>query len=169
MAKMSFSLTSWQPVAVADTTNFTDNGYCAIQGANSTQRVAVEEIAIGGQASSSAVMQMLFGRDSTVGATLTALTTNQYNAALDGANSALSSAPTCFTASTTKPKRSSTLGGLLNFSFNAFGGSVRWIAAPGQAISLVGNAASLGELSLSGASGCASSTSIGTHIIYEVA
>ncbi len=72
---------------------------------------------------------------------------------MDAATAALA-APvlTGNTNATNKPQRSSTLK-LLNQSFNAFGGILRWVAAPGEEISIVGNTASLGELSLSSFTG----------------
>ena len=71
------------------------------------------------------------------------------------------------TAATTKPQRSATLH-LLHLSFNAYGGIVRWVARPGEEISIVGNTASLGEASLS----CLNAGTPGAmsaHILYELA
>ena len=143
MAKWSFKSATWTPVAVADTANFTDNGYMGLMGGSTTQVLKVLEIYMGGQATSSSPSLMIFSRDSTVQATPTALTTGQSNAALDPATAALAAAQVAFTASTTKPQRSATLG-LLNLSYNAFGGIVRWVAAPGEEIGVLGNAASFG-------------------------
>jgi hypothetical protein len=165
MAKRSFKKATWTPVAVADTTNFTDAGYMAIQGGSSTQRNNIIEVYMGGQATSSAPCLMILSRDSTVGATLTALSTGESDAAFDPATAALAAPPVPFTASTTKPQRSATLG-LLNLSFNAFGGVVRWVAAPGEEISMLGNTASLGEVSLSHYTGGTPGL-MGAHIIYE--
>lgn len=165
MAKWSFKSATWTPVAVADTVNFTDNGYMGLMGGSSTQRLNVLEVEMSGQGAASAVMIMLLSRDSTVQATPTALTTGQSNAALDPSTAALAAPQVAFTASTTKPQRSATLG-LLHLGFNAFGGVVRWQAAPGQEIGILGNTASLGEVSLSGYTGT-SATAIGAHIHYE--
>ncbi len=68
-------------------------------------------------------------------------------------------------SATTDPQRSSTLK-LLNIGFNAFGGIYRWVAAPGEEISIVGNTASLGEVSLSAFTG-GTPGAMGSHIIYE--
>jgi hypothetical protein len=165
MAKLSFKSATWTPTAVADATNFTDNGYMGLMGGSTTQRLSVIEIYMGGQAATSAPCIMIFSRDSTVQATPTALTTGQSNAALDPSTAALAAPPVAFTASTTKPQRSATLG-LLNLSFNAFGGIVRWIAAPGEEIGVLGNTASLGEVSLSAYTGGTVGL-MGAHIIYE--
>ena len=165
MAKRSFKVATWTPTAVADATNYTDNGYMGLMGGSSTQRLVIHEIEMGGQASVTSPMIMLFSRDSTVQATPTALTTGQSDAALDPATAALAAPPVPFTASTTKPQRSATLG-LLNLSFNGFAGVVRWIAALGEEIGVLGNTASFGEVSLSVYTG-GTMGALGAHIIYE--
>lgn len=167
MAKRVFKSATWTPVAVADTVNFTDNGYMAMQGGSSTQRTNLLEIYLGGQAGASSPSLMILSRDSTVGATLTALTTGQSDASLDPATAALAAPLVPFTASTTKPQRSATLG-LLNLSYNAFGGIVRWVAAPGEEIGMLGNTASLGEISLSAYTGGTPGLT-GSHLLYETA
>lgn len=165
MARWSFKVGSWTTAAIADTTGLTDNNHVALQGGSSTQKLIVSEIYIGGQATSSAPNYMLFSRDSTVGATLTALTTGQSNASLDPSTAALAAPPQPFVAATTDPQRSATLG-LLNLTFNAFGGIVRWTAGLGNEIGILGNTASLGECSLSAFTG-STAGAVGTHIIYE--
>lgn len=167
MAKLSWKIATWTPVAVADAAAFTDNGYQGLMGGSTTQKLTIYEIYMGGQAAASAPCIMNFSRDSTVQATPTALGTGQSNAAFDPATAALAAPPVAFTASTTKPQRSATLG-LLNLSFNAFGGIVRWVAAPGEEIMTVGNTASLGEVSLSHYTGGTPGL-MGSHIIYEPA
>ena len=87
-------------------------------------------------------------------------------AALDPATAALAAPPVVFNTATTKPQRSATLS-LLNLSFNAFGGIVRWVAAPGQELGMLGNtAALLGELSLSAFTGGTPGL-MGSHFIFE--
>ena len=149
MARWGAVVPTWTPVAVADTAAMTDAGHHTIQGGTSTQRGELRECYMGGQAGASSPSIMVLGRTSTVGATLTAL----RFAALDPATAALGTNPTSYAASTTKPQRSATLGMLLNLSFNAFGGIVRWYAGPDEVISYLGNTASLGELSLNAFTG----------------
>lgn len=161
MARWSALKNNWTPVAVADAAAFTDNGYVALQGGSSTQRSNILEVYMGGLAGASAPAQMILGRDSTVGATLTA----GLLAALDPSTAALAAPPVHFSASTTKPQRSATLQ-LLALAFNAFGGVVRWVAAPGQEIGLLGNTASFGEVSLSHASSGTPGL-MSSHIIFE--
>jgi len=165
MAKWSFKVSTFTPVAVADATNFTDAGHMSIQGGSSTQRVDISEVYMGGQATSSAPCLMVVARDSTVGATLTSLSTGNSAAALDPATAALAAPVVPFVASTTKPQRSATLG-LLNLSFNAFGGIVRWVAPPGGELKMLGNTTNFGEISLSHYTGGTPGL-MGAHIIYE--
>ncbi len=166
MAKWSLSYTTLTPTATADTTNLVDSTYPGlIQGGSSTQRINIYEVYMGGQApSTSSPCIMVLARDSTVGVTVS-LSTGQKNAALDTATAALAAPQVVGSTATTKPQRSSTLG-LLNLSFNAFGGIVRWRAGANEEISLVGNTASLGEISLSAFTGGTTGL-MGTHILYE--
>jgi hypothetical protein len=161
MARWSAAVGTFTPVAVADATNFTSGGFLALQGGSGTQRSNILEVFCGGQATASAAQQLVLARDSTVGATLSGGTT----AALDPATAALAAPPVGFTTATTKPQRSATLY-LLNLSFNAFGGVVRWVAAPGEEIGILGNTASLGEVSLSHLSGGTPGL-MGAHFIFE--
>lgn len=163
MAKWSGAVRTWTPVAVADTTNFTDAGHMTLQGGSSTQRINLLEVYMGGQAGASAPSIMQVGRNSTVGATLSG---GVGPAALDPSSAALAAPPVVYNTATTKPQRSSTLGALLALSFNAFGGIVRWVAAPGEEIGLLGNTASLGELSLSAFTGGTPGL-MSSHFVFE--
>lgn len=165
MARRIFSRATWTPIAVADTVNFTDGGYMGLMGGSSSQRINVSEVYMGGQASSSAPSIMLVSRDSTVQATPTALGSGDSDAPIDAATAALAAPPVTFHTSTTKPQRSATLH-LLNLSFNAYGGIVRWVAPPGGELVVLGNTASLGELSLSAYTGGTVGL-MGSHIVYE--
>lgn len=165
MAKWSFASQGFTPVAVADTAAFTDNGYMGLMGGSGTQRIDVSDVYIAGLATSSSPTPMVLARDSTVQATPTALTTGQSNAALDPATAALAAPQVAFTASTTKPQRSATLAKWI-LGLNAFGGIVRYAAAPGAEMRILGNTASLGEVSLSCYTGGTPGL-IGASIIYE--
>lgn len=162
MARWSAAIPTWTPVAVADTVAFTDGGHQTIQGGSTTQRGELREVYMGGQAGASSPTIMVLGRTSTVGATLTALRL----AALDPSSAPLAAPPVNFGASTTKPQRSATLGMLLNLSFNAFGGIVRWVNGPDEIISYLGNTASLGELSLNAFTGGTPGL-LGSNIVFE--
>lgn len=167
MAKRIVSVTTQTPTATADTTNLVDATYPFLwQGGSGTQRTNILEVYLGGQAGSSSSTFMILSRDSTVATGGNSNGTGQTDASLDAATAALA-APvlTGNTNATTKPQRSSSLH-LLNLSFNAFGGIVRWVAAPGEEISLIGNTASLGEISLSAFTG-GTPGALGAHAIYE--
>lgn len=165
MAKRSFANKSWTPTAALDAATMTANGACFLQGSSATQRSLISEVYMGGLAASQAPSLMTLSRDSTVAVTAITLGTNGSDAPLD-VNSASVASTTGFSA-TTMPQRSATLQ-LLDLAFNAFGGIVRWVAYPGEEISVYGNAVNVGEVSLScftgGTPGLMSS-----HIIYEPA
>ena len=163
MARWSSNIPTWTPTAVADTTNMTDGGHHTIQGGTAIQRGELREVYLGGQAGASSPSIMVLGRTSTVGTTLTA----GRLAALDPATAALVAAPVGYgTSGTAKPQRSATLGMLLNLSYNAFGGIVRWYCGPDEIISYLGNTASLGELSLNAFTGGTPGL-MGTNIVFE--
>ncbi len=164
MARWVSSRNNWTPVAVADTTNMTAAGFQALQGGSTTQRIQVLEFYMGGLAGASAPAQMVVARDSTVfaGATSNAVLT----VALDPATAALAAPPLGQdVGSSTLPQRSATLR-LLTLGFNAFGGIVRWVAAPGEELGVLGNTASFGEISLSSAS-AGTPGLMSSHIIFE--
>lgn len=161
MARWSANAPSLTSAAIADTTNLTDASYLALQGGSASQKLNILEVYIGGQAAASAPNYFLLARDSTVGATLS----GARNAALDPSTAALAAPPLPFTTATTKPQRSASLS-LLNLSVNLFGGIVRWVAAPGEEIGVLGNTASLGEVSLSAFTGSTAGL-FGAHVVYE--
>ncbi len=166
MSKWSVSVSNFTPTATADAADLVDDTYFgSILGGSTTQKINVLEVYLGGQAAASAPTIMVLGRDSTVAATLVA-GTELRNAPLDPAVAALAAPQVVGRSATTQAQRSATLGHLLNLTFNAFGGIVRWLAAPGEEIQLVGNTASLGELSLSAFTG-GTPGAMGGHIIYE--
>jgi len=166
MAKYTGNFTSVTATAIADTTALTDNNYqYAIQGGNGTQRNVISEVVIGGEAAASAVMVHKLARDSTVAGTLVAGTGGKVPNLIDGSGTAPATAPLGGNSATTDPQRSSTLH-LINFSFNAFGGIAKQFFAPGYEVSIVGNTASLGEVSLSGFTGTGAAPCSG-QILFE--
>lgn len=166
MQMRAFTNPTWTPLAVADTVNFTDNQACFIQGGSSTQRVRIHEIMVAGLASSvSSPMVLMFGRDSTVAATVT-LGTNGRDAPHGASAAPLSNPTVTGFAATTKAQRSATLGGLKMIAFNGYGGVIKWLTTEGDVLDLLGNTASLGELSLSAFTGSVTSA-VASEIIYE--
>lgn len=163
MAKYAVNWTTVTATAVANTTNFTDSGYYTfLQGGNSTQRLSVYEIYLGGEDTSSTPTTVKVARDSTVAAT--SISGNTM-ALLDGSATAPGTVAVYGNVSTTKPQRSSTLQ-LLTLSFNTYGGIVRWVASPGSELAVVGNTASLGEMSISSITGAGKTSG---HVLFEVA
>lgn len=166
MARYSYSITSVTPTATGDTTNLVDNTYLGyFQGGSASMRLNFSEFYMGGEAaSSSSPSIMVFARDSTV---MSGTAGGGRVAVLDASNTAPGTLPvTGNTAATTKPQRSSTLH-LLHLSFNAYGGIVRWVARPGEEISVVGASASLGEASLTAYTG-GTTGQMSAHALYEV-
>jgi len=168
MSKNSFSINAITPVAVADNAVFTTSGFMALQGGSATQINNIWEVSIGGQATSSAPTFMTLAYDMTVGATITALASPNSNGPLNPASAALAALPVGFIAATTLPKRSNSVTQpKLQFSFNAFGGAAFWRAGDeGSCFQLLGNAASVGEASLSAFTG-GTPGPINAHILYE--
>jgi len=152
--------------ATADATNLADSTYpLAILGGSTTQITNIMEIYMGGQSTSSATTFTVFGIDSQIATGSLTKDATLTDAPMNSATAALAAPPTIFNkAATNKPQRSSSLH-LMNLTFNAFGGVVRWLAAPGEEVTIVGNAASLGQASLSAFTG--GSGIIGAHIIFE--
>ena len=161
--RLAFAVPTWTPTAVADTTAMTDNGHHTIQGGVAGQRSELREVYLGGQAGASSPTIMVLGRTSTVGATLTALA---RVAPLDPSSVVIANPPVSYAVSTTKPQRSTSLGMLLHLGFNAFGGIVRWVNGPDEIISMLGVAATTGELSLNAFTG-GTPGALGSNIILE--
>lgn len=167
MAKRSFSVPTFTPTAVADTTTMTNATYMALNGGSSTQIINVIEIYQGGLASASSINLMVFARSSTVGVTPTALAAPNSDGPMHSATAALAAAPVSYVAAGTGPQRSAlTTAARLPLSFNAFGGIVRWVAAPGEEWTIVGNVATTGESTLSAFTGATSGAMSGM-IVYE--
>jgi hypothetical protein len=167
MARRILSIPTITPTATADGTNLANATYpFVLQGGTSTQQLKVHEISISGQAaSSSSPTFMLLGRDSTVGVTLTN-GSGLLDAAMDTSTAALAAPPVEGNTATTLPQRSSTLH-LMNCSLNAFGGVYFWRANKwDECVDIVGNTASLGEVSLSAFTG-GTPGALGVHCIYE--
>ena len=116
------------PVAHADGASaLANSSYHGIRSANATDVQRIVEMFIGGEATASTVNRMALRRISTNAAT----PTNQTPAALNYAS--VASLAQGYVAATTGPTIASTQH-LANLAFNAFGGLIRWVAAPGEEI-----------------------------------
>lgn len=152
----------------ADNASLTTLQYMALQGGTSTQVNFVEEVYIGGQATSSAPTIMLLGRDSTVVGTPTALSTPNTNGPVNPSAGVLTALPVgAITGGTQAIRSNSVTLAKKNFTFNSFGGIVKASYQNTQdRFGILGNTASLGEVSLSAFTGTTTS-SVGAHILYE--
>lgn len=151
---------------IADATNLTSSGFpFFLQGGSATMQLKVNEIQAGGEATAASAVQILvFGRDSQVAATAI---TGVTNALLDATSTAPGTLASAGNSSTTKSQRSASLGHLIQHSFNAYGGLVRWQARQGEEITTIGASPSLGEVSYSAFTGNVAGA-ISGHCIYEL-
>jgi cell wall-associated NlpC family hydrolase len=169
MAKRIISNSGITPTATADTTNLVDSTYLAVlQGGSATQRINVMEVSAVGMAGGTTALPtpLVLARDTTVATGSVTQGTGSNEGPADAATAALAAPPLCGNAvATTKPQRSATQK-LLWPALNALGGAYRWLAAPGEEISIVGNTQPLGELSLSCFTGGTPGLIVG-HMVYE--
>lgn len=162
MARWTAFKGNWTPVAVADATNFTNEGHLCLQGGSTTQRLRIREVKLGGLATSSAPTHTVLARNSTVGASSLS---GVLNSAINPGTAALSNPPLAYSTSTTKPQRSSTLQ-VAGLGFNAFGGRCIQFWDDRDPLEILGNAASFGELSISSLNSGTPGL-LDAHIIYE--
>lgn len=170
MSTFAFAVGSMTPGAgTADGSSLTASTYMALQGGTTTQMSFIDEIYMGGQAAATAPLIMLLGHDSTVVATPTALSTPNSNGPTHPSAGVLTAPAVGAVTGATQAIRSNSVSlGKKNFTFNAFGGIVRANYANTQdRFGILGNTASLGELSLSSFTGSTAASAIGAHIIYE--
>ena len=151
-----------------DASALTTLQYMEYLGGTTTQVNFLDEVYIGGQATSSAPLIMLLGRDSTVIATPVALATPNSIGLLNASGGVLTSVPVGGITGSTQAQRSNSVSlGKLTFTFNGFAGIVRCnYANTSDRFSILGNTASLGAASLSAFTG-STSCSISAHEIWE--
>ena len=168
MARRITAITTLTPTATADASTTLASGTypCIVQGGSTTQTNYIWEISISGQAAAtSSPTFMILARDSTVGVT-NSLGTGQTDTPKDP-NTAVLSAPVLVGNTNTTPPQRSTTAKLMNCSLNAFGGVYFWRANKvEECVRLYGNAATLGEVSLSAFTG-GTPGAIGSHLEYE--
>lgn len=170
MSCYAFAVGTITPGAgTADGSSLTTLTYMALQGGTGTQVNFIDEIYMGGQAASTAPLIMLLGRDSTVVATPTALSTPNTNGPANPSAGVLTAPAVGAITGATQAIRSNSVSlAKKNFTFNAFGGIVRAnYANTSDRFGILGNTASLGEASLSSFTGSTAGAAIGAHIIYE--
>lgn len=157
MAQYSNAAAGWTPVAHADAASaLASNSYQAVR-TTAASTIRTTEIFVGGEATSSTVNRMAYRRASTNAAT----PTNVAPAPLNPLSAA--AVHQGYVAATTGPTIAST-GHLLNLAFNAFGGVIRWVAAPGEEIWATASTAPNGEMVLDSVSGTGV---VSSHIVDE--
>ena len=167
MAKRTFSVPTFTPTAQADGGALISATYMALIPNGATQSINIMEILEEGQATSSAVNIMMLARSSSLGITPTALAAPASDGPLSGATAPLAAPPITYTAAATGPVRSAaTSTARLMLGFNAFGGIVRWLAAPGEEWQMVGNAVNVSESTLSAFTG-GNVGAMSVSIVYE--
>lgn len=167
MAKRIFHASNFTPTAQADTVALTSGTYMALKGGSGTQLINIIEVEIGGLAGASSPTIMQLARASTIETTPTALASPNSDGPAHPSTAALAAPPVSFVAAATGPQRSAnTADAKLDFSLNAFGGIVRWVAQPGGEWGQLGNTAALGESILSAFTG-GTVGAISAHIMYE--
>jgi hypothetical protein len=167
MAKRVFLTpsTSYVPSAF----NAAATQWMAIKGGAATQIIDFLEFLVSGMASSSQQAEMTVAFSSTLGATVTTLATPGSDGPMNVNATALASPVIPYFAATTGPFPSNSAAlPKLNLGLNAFGGIIRWNAAPGQQWTSVGNATNGGETVLFNYSGTGVVASqLSAHIMYE--
>ena len=158
MAEYQCARTAYTPTATADNVAYTANGFEAYVAAAAPAIARINEVMEGGEATSSTVNVMALRRDSTATATPTAKTPQKLNP------SSPANGGTYHQTGTT-PGTPANATHLLNLSLNVFGGIVRWVAAPGQEIYLIGGSSGNSEAGLSAVSGTPGAMS--SHFIVE--
>jgi hypothetical protein len=166
MARYSSNWSSVSMVAQANGLLTSANGYAAVRAAAATMQIKVSEVYLGGEAAStSAPSIIILDRSSAISVGALSFTAGSTTLT-DATGTAPATAPAAgSTAATTQPTRSSATQ-VLHLSFNAYGGIVRWVASPDQAITIYGTGVG-GELNLSAFTGSTTATNSG-HILYEV-
>jgi hypothetical protein len=171
MAKWSFQVVTQSPAAgVADNTNEGASGFWNLVGGSATQYIKVQEIQLNGQAVATSANILVWSRDTTAAGTPTALATPNSIGPMDANTAALGAPAVGTVAATTGPFRSNSASvGKLNLSMNAFGGILRWQAAPDEEWGMYGSAATNagGDSSLSSFTGSGTGA-IGFHCVFEV-
>lgn len=128
MAQFTHGGVGWTPVNHADgAATLANNSYQAVRAGAATGLDRITEVFVGGEATSSTVNRMALRRLSTNATT----PTDQAPAPLNIYSAA--AVAQGYVAATTGPTIASTQH-LLNLAFNAFGGLIRWVAAPGEEI-----------------------------------
>jgi hypothetical protein len=170
MAKRSFASNYWTTgTGTADNAQLVSGQYQSLDPGSASQLIQVQEIYVGGLSGASALQNLQFRRTGTAGTGgATALASPNSDGPLNSFAAAISTAPIAAVAYVTNqpiPTNTTTLA-RLNLAMNAFGGIVRWVAAPGEEFWMVGTGANQAA-TLSNNTNSVTGT-VSSHIIYEL-
>lgn len=147
--------------AAADNAVLTANGHISASARTANGNFCrMVEVYWGGEATSTTALAMAVRRHTTIGSTPTDRTPSPLNPA------SVASTWKWFQTASTQPTvaATATIEHVLSLGGNAFGGIVRWVAAPEEEIWVYSNAANTNELSLSPVTGTAVASG---HLILE--
>lgn len=172
MSRRLFTVPSFTPTAIADTTALTNGAHMSLEAGSATTALMVTEIFIQGLGTSNTnINNNVFARNSTNATTPTALAAPAADGPMPGGlASALTTVPVSYTAASTPPQRSAlTTVAKLMLSINALGGIARWKPADlseawwimGQTVNIAGS-----SLSASTAAGTTSAAQAAS-LMYE--
>ena len=170
MAKRSFAANAWTTgTGTADNAQVTSGSYQSLDPGSASQMLQVVEIYVGGLSTASAVQNLQFRRTGTAGTGgASALASPNSDGPLNTFAAAITTVPVAAVAYVTNqpiPTNTTTYS-RLNLAMNAFGGIVRWVAAPGEEYWMVGTGANVAA-TLSNNTGSGTGT-VSSHIIYEM-
>ena len=170
MSKRSFASNNWTTgTGTADNAQVTSGSYQSLDPGSASQMIQVQEIYVGGLSTASAVQNLQFRRTGTAGTGgASALASPNSDGPINTFAAAITTVPLAAVAYVTNqpiPSNTVTLA-RLNLAMNAFGGIVRWVAAPGEEWWMVGTAAGQAT-TLSNNTGSGTGT-VSSHIIYEL-
>ncbi len=167
MAKRSFHAPNYTPTAQSDATALTSATYQALEGGSGTQFLNIIEVYISGLGGASSPTIMQLARFGTTATTITTLTVPNSDGPLHPSTAVLTNSVIAFAAASVGPSRSSAISDTkLELGLNAFGGIVRWVAAPGEEWGQLGNTAPLGGSVLSAFTG-GTVGAVSSHLVYE--
>lgn len=160
MPMYTHAVTLWTPAATAEGAIFTANNHHSLRTTAATNAAKINEIMIGGGATAATVNDVGLRRMTTNAVTPTArvpVPTNPYSAAAVFSG---------YITASTQPTGAAvaTLQHVLNFTYNAFGGVIRWMAIPGGEVWIITATANNSEIGLVNLNGTGAQS---THYVVE--
>jgi hypothetical protein len=159
MAKYTVTAAGWTTTATAaGAIPAANNIFHALRTASSTNTARIQEVYLAGESTTSTVVRMRLARASTNSTGPTDVTPANLNPL-----SAAAVARGYVAVATTRPTITSNPP-TLELGFNAFGGVVRWVAAPDEEVWITTTTAPNSDVVLASESGAGT---VSDHIIFE--